>query len=327
MDQRQLGSEGLQVSSIGLGCMGMSWAYGPTDEAESLKVLARALEIGVNFWDTAEAYGPFKNEELLGKAFRGTDRSRLTVASKFMNAQPDGRSLVDDPKYVRKSLEATLLRLGTDYVDLYYQHRLDPKVPVEESVGQMGELVKEGKIRYLGLSEVSSSTLRKAHKIHPISVVQSEFSMWERTVETELFPTLEELGVGFVAYSPIGRGFLSGKIEKRSDLSPDDGRLSHPRFQEANIEQNRLLVDFIEEVAMKNDVTAAQVALAWVLRQSKHVVPIPGTKRVKYLEQNAAASDIQLSANDWEKLGRSVNQFKTSGERYPEAGMKTIDRS
>src|SRR5262249_36091787 len=268
MQKRKLGRQGLEVSALGLGCMGMSWAYGSADDQESIRVLHHALDIGVNFWDTAEVYGPFKNEELLGRAIKGKRRQDVIIATKFaMKFGPNGEVLGLDssPAHIKSSIEGSLRRLGTDYIDLYYQHRLDPKTPIEDTVGAMSDLVKAGKVRYIGLSEVGPGTIRRAHKTHPVTAVQSEYSLWTRGIEERLLPTLPELGIGLVAYSPIGRGFLSGKIKSPSDLPESDWRRNNPRFQEENFEHNFRLVRIVEKIAASNRVTAAQVALAWVL--------------------------------------------------------------
>ena len=308
--------------------MGMSWGYGPTDEANSLQVLARAIELGTTFWDTAEYYGPYKNEELIAKALKKTKRSELILASKFSNTAHDGTggALPTDRHHIRKALEGSLRRLGTDWIDLYYQHRLDPNMPVEESVGLMSELVKAGKIRFIGLCEVSVSTIRKAHAVHPITAVQSEYSLSERGLETSVLPTLRELGIGFVAYSPIGRGLLSGAIQKPSDLSAEDGRHRYPRFQEENLKRNLALFNALQKVASQNGVTVAQIALAWLLRQGEEIVPIPGTRHIQYLNDNAAAASIGMDDYSWEQVQAAVKDFKIFGDRYPEAFMKAIDQ-
>jgi aryl-alcohol dehydrogenase-like predicted oxidoreductase len=327
METRQLGRQGLEVGAIGLGCMGMSWAYGSADESDSVRVLHRAIEIGVNFWDTAEMYGPFKNEELLGRALKGKRRQDVVIATKFaMKFGPNGEVLGLDssPAHIKWSIEGSLRRLGTDYIDLYYQHRLDPNTPVEDTVGAMADLVKAGKVRYIGLSEVGPSTIRRAHAIHPLTAVQSEYSLWTRDIE-KVLPTMRELRIGLVAYSPIGRGFLSGKIRKPTDLSESDWRRTNPRFQRGNFEHNLKLVEIVEEIAGANRVTPSQIALAWVLRRGNDIVPIPGTRHVQYLEENAKAAGIILSEASWAELDKAVDSFNVAGARYLEAGLKMLD--
>jgi len=327
MERRQLGRQGLEVGAIGLGCMGMSWAYGSADESDSVRVLHRAIEIGVNFWDTAEMYGPFKNEELLGRALKGKRRQDVVIATKFaMKFGPNGEVLGLDssPAHIKWSIEGSLRRLGTDYIDLYYQHRLDPNTPVEDTVGAMADLVKAGKVRYIGLSEVGPSTIRRAHAIHPLTAVQSEYSLWTRDTE-KVLPTMRELRIGLVAYSPIGRGFLSGKIRKPTDLSESDWRRTNPRFQRGNFEHNLKLVEIVEEIAGANRVTPSQIALAWVLRRGNDIVPIPGTRHVQYLEENAKAAGIILSEASWAELDKAVDSFNVAGARYLEAGLKMLD--
>ncbi|MCM0084155.1 aldo/keto reductase [Geomonas sp. Red32] len=328
MLKRKLGQQGLEVSALGLGCMGMSYAYGHPDDAASVKVLRRALELGINFWDTAEMYGPFTNEELLGRVLKEFPRQRVIVATKFAwRFGPRGEPLELDssPAHIRRSLEGSLKRLGTDYIDLYYQHRLDPKVPIEETVGALGELVKEGKVRYIGLSEVGPGVVRRAHAVHPLTAVQSEFSLWERGVETTLLPVLRELGIGFVAYSPMGRGFLTGKIQSVNDLEGDDWRRKNPRFQPENLRHNLELVSVIREAAASHAATPAQVALAWVLRKGSDIVPIPGTKRVRYLEENADSVGILLPGDAWAAIDKAAASFRVAGERYPDEAMQYID--
>jgi aryl-alcohol dehydrogenase-like predicted oxidoreductase len=327
--KRKLGNHGLEVSCIGLGCMGMSWAYGqPATESEAVGLLHRAADIGLTFWDTAEAYGPYKNEDLLGKAIRGLRRENIIIATKFASeySQSGQRlNLNGKPAHVRTSIEGSLRRLGIDYIDLYYQHRLDPETPVEETVGAMGELVKEGKVRYLGLSEVGPNTIRRAHGVHPISVIQSEFSIWEREVETLIRPVLKELGIGFVAYSPVGRGYLTGKIKSIEDFDANDTRRNNPRFQDQNLKHNSLVLDAVKEIAVANEVTPAQVALAWVLRQGTDYVPIPGTKRLHHMEENSRAASIHIQESAWVGLSKTLASFKTAGARYTDEVMKTIN--
>ncbi|HWU36979.1 MAG TPA: aldo/keto reductase, partial [Candidatus Acidoferrum sp.] len=292
MEHRRLGKQGLEVSALGLGCMSMSEFYGTPDETESLATIHRALELGVNFLDTADAYGPFKNEELVGRAIRGR-RGQVILATKFGNTRlPGGKwgPVNGRPEYVRQACEASLVRLGVEVIDLYYQHRVDPSVPIEDTVGAMAELVRQGKVRFLGLSEAAPATIRRAHAIHPITALQTEYSLWSRDPEDEILPTLRALGIGFVAYSPLGRGFLTGRFRRAEDLPPDDHRLGMPRFQGKNLQGNLAIVERVTAIAKEKSVTPAQLALAWVLAQGKDIVPIPGTKRRNYLEQNIAAA-------------------------------------
>ncbi|HJV65505.1 MAG TPA: aldo/keto reductase [Geomonas sp.] len=328
MHKRKLGRQGLEVSALGLGCMGMSFAYGHPDDAASTAVLRRSLEVGINFWDTAEMYGPFTNEELLGRLLKEVPRQRVIVASKFawrFGAHGEPLELDGSPAHVRRSVEGSLKRLGTDYIDLYYQHRLDPKVPVEETVGAMAELVQQGKVRYLGLSEVGPATVRRAHAVHPLTAVQSEYSLWEQGVAERLLPVLRELGIGFVAYSPMGRGFLTGKLKSPQDLEPADWRRKNPRFQPENFAHNLQLVSLLTEIANSHDVTPAQLALAWVLRRGGDVVAIPGTKHLRFLEENAGAAGLTLSEELWGRLERAASSFSVAGERYPEEAMGLLD--
>jgi aryl-alcohol dehydrogenase-like predicted oxidoreductase len=324
--RRELGSEGLVVSEQGLGCMGMSEFYGRADEGEAIATIHRALELGVTLLDTADMYGPFTNERLVGRAIEDR-REQVVVATKFGNERREDGSWVGingKPAYVRSACEASLERLGVDHIDLYYQHRVDKTVPIEDTVGAMAELVSEGKVRYLGLSEASPQTIRRAHAVHPITALQSEYSLWTRDPEEEILPTVRELGIGFVAYSPLGRGFLSGKYKQPEDLPEDDFRRHHPRFQGENFQQNLRLVKRIEEIAAKKEVTAGQLALAWVLAQGDDIVPIPGTKRRGYLEENVGASAVELSANELTRIDDAAPMGVTAGERY--ANMSTIDR-
>jgi len=327
MEKRNLGD--LVVRALGLGCMGMSAFYGETDEAESLRTIDRALELGCNFLDTAEMYGPFKNEELLGKAIAGR-RDAFVVATKFgirwapTPENPTNRVLDGSPANVRRSIEGSLKRLGTDHVDLYYLHRVDPKTPIEDTVGEMKKLVEEGKVRHLGLSEAGPETIRRAHATHPIAALQSEWSLWSRDIEDAIVPTCRELGVGIVAYSPLGRGFLSGRFESTDELSPQDFRRAMPRMQGENLEQNKRLVAALTRIAEDKKCSLGQLSLAWVLSRGADVVPIPGTKRRKYLEENCAAVDVRLGADDLARIEREVP--RAAGDRYDRSGMATIQR-
>ncbi|HEY9681814.1 MAG TPA: aldo/keto reductase [Oculatellaceae cyanobacterium] len=326
MKKRKIGKQGLEVSAIGLGCMGMSQSYGePADDAEAIKVIHRALALGVDFFDTAEVYGPYKNELLLGRAFR--DRRDLAIiATKFGFNIEDGKmtGVNSHPKNVKRACDESLKRLGVEYIDLYYQHRVDPKVPIEEVVGAMSELVEAGKVRYLGLSEAGSETLRRANREHPISALQSEYSVWERGIEENILPTCRELGIGLVPFSPVGRGVLSGNVKEVDSLSEADFRRRVPRLQGEHFKRNLKLVDIVSEVAKKYDATPAQVAIAWTLHQGDDVAPIPGTKRIKYLEENCAAADLKLDKNDLELLATIAE--KMSGDRYDERGLAMIER-
>lgn len=327
MELRRLGTQGLEVRSVGLGCMGMSEFYGETDEAESLATLHRALDLGVNFFDTSDMYGPYKNEELLAKAFRGR-RNECVIATKFgirRGEDPAQRWIDGKPEYVRQACDASLKRLGVDHLDLYYQHRVDVKVPIEDTVGAMSDLVKAGKVLYLGLSEAGSKTIRRAHTVHPISALQTEYSLWSRDPEDEILKTTRELGIGFVAYSPLGRGLLTGQIKKFEDLEAGDYRRYSPRFQGENFEKNLALVDRVKEMATERGVTPGQLALAWVLAQGADIVPIPGTKRCRYLEENVAAAAIKLSSEDLSMLEDLVPRGSAAGLRYPEAMMRVVD--
>ena len=329
MDTRTLGTQGLTVTALGLGCMGMSEFYGAADEAESVATIHRALDLGIAFLDTADMYGPYRNEELVGKALKGR-RDQVVLATKFgivrSATDPSVRGVSGRPEYVKESCEGSLKRLGTDHIDLYYQHRVDTTVPIEDTVGAMAELVREGKVRFLGLSEAGAATIRRAHAVHPISALQSEYSLWSRDPEGEILPTVRELGIGFVAYSPLGRGFLTGRIRTVEDLAPDDFRRNSPRFQGENLAKNLELVARVEELAQARGVTAGQLALAWVAAQGMDIVPIPGTTRRKHLEENVAAMDLVLSPQEIAALDAAVPPGAASGLRYLQAAMGSLNR-
>lgn len=328
MQIKSLGQQGLKVSALGLGCMGMSEFYGKKDDQKSIATIHRAIELGVNFFDTADMYGPFINEELLGKALQGK-RQQVVIATKFANVRgPNGEFLGvrGDPDYVRQCCDASLKRLGVDTIDLYYQHRVDPQVPIEETVGAMSDLVKAGKVRYLGLSEASAATIRRAHQVHPISALQTEYSLWSRDAEQDILPTTRELGIGYVAYSPLGRGFLTGQFKSPEDFDSEDYRRRSPRFQGENFIKNLALVEIIENLAKQKGCSAAQLAIAWVMAQGEDIVPIPGSKSLPHLEDNLGAVKVTLTVDELGYINQHIPQGAAVGDRYAAPQMLALNR-
>lgn len=329
MEQRKLGNQGLVVSALGLGCMGMSFAYGSADETEAIATLHEAIDLGINFFDTAEIYGPFENEKLLGRAFKGK-LDRVIIATKFgFKITPEATIAGADsrPEHVKEVCDQSLQRLGIDEIDLFYQHRVDQNTPIEETVGALADLVKAGKVRYIGLSEASAKTIRRAHAVHPVTALQSEYSLWERDVEAEILPAIRELGIGFVPYSPLGRGFLTGAIQSMDDFEEGDWRRKfYPRLQGDNMAQNMAIVETVKEMAARKNAKPSQIALAWVLQQGSDVIPIPGTKRRKYLRENAGALDVHLTPEELAWLVEKIPAGSAVGDRYAEGAMKLLDR-
>ena len=325
MNKRTLGSQGLVVSAEGLGCMGMSQSYGPADEQESLATIDRALDLGIDFFDTAEVYGPYINEELVGRALRGK-RYKVIIATKFGWKIEDGKMTGLDSKHIRQAVDGSLKRLETDYIDLLYQHRVDPEVPIETVVGTMADLVREGKVRYLGLSEAGEQTIRRAHAVHPITALQSEYSLWERNLEPRIIPLLRELDIGLVPFSPLGRGFLAGSVKRAEEYPEGDFRRNDPRFQGENFDANMRAASVVRDIGANHDATPAQIALAWLLHKGEDIVPIPGTKRRKYLEENAAAASIKLSVDEMARLDDALRPEAIAGPRYNERAMGWVDR-
>lgn len=327
LSKRKLGNQGLEVSSIGLGCMPMSQSYGPADEGESIATLHRAIELGCNFFDTAENYGPFINEELLGRALKGR-RDQAVIATKFGSRILDNKIIgfSSQPKHIREAVEGCLRRLGTGYIDLLYQHRVDPTVPIEEMAGTVGELVKEGKVRFFGLSEAGPTNIRRAHAVHPVSALQSEYSLWERNLEPDVIPVLRELGIGLVTFCPLGRGFLTGDVKRAEEYPESDTRHNDPRYQGENYDINMKAAQIVHDIAAAKNAKSGQIALAWLLQKGDNLVPIPGTKHLKHLEENLAAEAIMLDPTEMKALDNALAPGKVSGKRYPDWVMATIDR-